>query len=146
MSYTRPHLLIYDGDCGLCQLAVSRAAWIDKEALFTPQPWQSLTTADFAYLGLTPEDCAQAVQVVKSDGQIFSGAAAINHILCQRRGGRMIVSLIEKIPLLSALEVYLYRLVARNRRAISALLGLRTCPIVNLADHSGTPPSTHSME
>lgn len=147
MGQVRPDYLIYDGDCGVCQLAVGWAERLDRPVTFSLLPWQSLAAEDFSRLGITPEDCTRAVQVVTSDGQIFSGAAAINRFLGRRRVGRIVIGLIESAPWLCRIEHRLYRLVADNRGAISARLGLDTCRVAPPAVQShDTTASSDRME
>ena len=129
MGHPRPHLLIYDGDCGFCEFAVRLAVRFDRLEQFSYRPWQSLSAAEFVAFGVTPDDCASAVRIVTADGGALSGAEAINYFLRQRPIGRFVVGLLEAAPLLLALEVRLYRLIADNRRKISWLLGLRACRI-----------------
>lgn len=71
---TRP-VLIFDGDCGFCTSSARwLGRWVVKDGSARIAPWQHL---DLAELGLTEDQCRQAVQWVWTDGQVASGHAAI---------------------------------------------------------------------
>ena len=129
MGNLRPHLLIYDGDCGFCEFAVRLAVRFDRSAQFSYRPWQSLGAAEFDAFEITPDDCASAVRIVTADGEVLSGAEAVNYFLGRRPVGRFVVGMLESVPLLLVLEARIYRLIADNRRKISWLFGLRACRI-----------------
>ena len=69
-------VLVFDGDCGMCSTSaelVERRLRRDV-ADFDVAPSQRL---DLAALGLTPEECDEALQWVGADGAITSGHEAI---------------------------------------------------------------------
>ncbi len=111
-----PSLLIYDGDCPLCQRA---RVWIEQHV--PPESLRTLPCQDEQRPTLAPtvstDDCMTAMQLVLPDGKVFSGERAFPHILRLTRYGRFV-----------AWTFYLpgvglaYQLVARNRLAISGLL------------------------
>jgi predicted DCC family thiol-disulfide oxidoreductase YuxK len=69
---------VYDGDCSFC---TSCAEFIERRIPSRARvvPWQF---ADLAALGLTAEQCEQAVQWVAPDGVTASGPDAIALLLC----------------------------------------------------------------
>lgn len=73
---------VYDGDCAFC---TSCARFIERRipSRATVVPWQR---ADLGRLGLTTEQCTQAVQWVGADGTAAAGPDAIALLL--RDAGR----------------------------------------------------------
>lgn len=69
--------LVFDGDCGFCTTCVGamRRLRIRADVVI---PWQQ---ADLDALGLTAEQCQEAVQHVASDGTVRSGHVAIAQLL-----------------------------------------------------------------
>jgi predicted DCC family thiol-disulfide oxidoreductase YuxK len=103
--------LVFDGDCGFCTRSV---ALMPKSIARTTEvvPYQR---ADLAALGLTPEQCADAVQWVADDGSIASGHAACGRAMQQGSLPLRIIGTLLLLPPLSWLSAGLYRLVANNR-------------------------------
>lgn len=66
--------VIYNADCPICsrEIAGYRAY---SEARALPLRFEGIDAADLAALGLTPEDAARRLHVVK-DGELLSGVAA----------------------------------------------------------------------
>ncbi|GAA2521080.1 thiol-disulfide oxidoreductase DCC family protein [Pilimelia columellifera] len=70
-------VLVYDGDCGFCQWLTDRASrWVRPVADFTP--WQR---ADLERLGLTADECVEAVRWVGRDGRVAAGPVAVARAL-----------------------------------------------------------------
>ena len=123
VSLTLPAVLIYDGECPICQGGVG---WVQRRALpgqleFLPCqsperrarfPWMSQRT------------CLEAVQLVLPDGRVLAGDQAIPEILRRLRAWRWVARLFE-LPGAGFLAPRLYRWVARNRYAISCAAGKR---------------------
>jgi len=70
-------LLIFDGECGFCR------RWIRyMRSWFRTHPeavaWQE---SDLALLGLTEEQCREAVQFVDAGGRVWSGSDAAAQVL-----------------------------------------------------------------
>jgi predicted DCC family thiol-disulfide oxidoreductase YuxK len=98
--------VIYDGQCQLCQNAIS---WVSKKLTITALDFY---TADLAQFQLTPEQCAREVFVV-SEGKRYSGAQAVAFLL-KARGNRVLSSLIN---LSGPLGRFGYRWVAGHRNS-----------------------------
>jgi predicted DCC family thiol-disulfide oxidoreductase YuxK len=124
-------VLIYDGDCAFCKSACD---WIrarsDSEA-FEFLPCQSDERRQ-RFPTIVESECMDAMQLVLSDGTVFSGERALPHILRQLRRWHW-AARIFSIPGVSLLAPVAYRLIARNRMAISTLItrksegGAATC-------------------
>jgi len=103
--------LVFDGDCGFCTRSV---ALMPKSIARTTEvvPYQR---ADLASLGLTAEQCAEAVQWVADDGSHASGATACARALQVGSLPLRIIGTLLLLPPLSWLSAALYRVVAANR-------------------------------
>lgn len=106
-----PPLFLFDGDCAFCRKWARRLGRITRERV-PIVPWQSV---DIAALGVTSEECGQAVQFVETDGSHTGGAVAVGcHLL--RVGlpwslaGRVLL-----LPGVRQVAGAAYRWVARNR-------------------------------
>lgn len=102
---------VYDGDCAFC---TSCARFIERRVptAATVIPWQF---ADLAALGLTREQCEQAVQWVVPGRPALAGPEAIAALLASSSAGwRLVARLLRTAPVL-ALAWPVYRWIARNR-------------------------------
>lgn len=103
-------ILIFDGDCGFCTTSARAAQrWF---SLANVEPWQFV---DLDALGLTAEECDEAVQWVAEDGTI--SAAQYAAIEALRSGGRIGRTLgwLMALPGIHRLAGVVYRFVARHR-------------------------------
>jgi predicted DCC family thiol-disulfide oxidoreductase YuxK len=110
---------VYDGDCAFC----STCARFIEHRIHPPalvEAWQRL---DLAALGLTADECAEAVQWVGGDGEVATGPAAIARLL-RGAGGpsgyllwRPVGTVLGTRPALT-LAWPVYRWVARNRHRL----------------------------
>lgn len=119
----RPAVVIYDGECPVCQGGVR---WVERRALpgrFEFLPCQSPERRT-RFPWMTEESCLEAVQLVLSDGRVLSGDAAVPEILKRLRGWRWLARLF-RLPGVKFLAPPAYRWVARHRYAISGALGRR---------------------
>ena len=103
-------VLIFDGDCGFCTTCAGLLERIGPDADVVA--WQ---LTDLAGLGLTEEQAADAVQLVKADGTVRSGHEAIAAVLGSagrfwRVAGRALT-----LPGFSWVASRAYRLTADNR-------------------------------
>ncbi len=103
-------VFLYDGDCGLC---TSSAHWLQRHVVSESkvEAWQH---ADLAPLGLSPEECAEAVQWVE-DGHRAVGPDAVAAYLRSsthswQTAGRMLTA-----PASKRVAWPVYRWVARHR-------------------------------
>ncbi len=103
-------LLVFDGDCGFCTSSARAAQrWWRLEHV---EPWQFL---DLASLGLTAEQCEQAVQWVGEDGDVVSAERAV--IAGMRHAGGVwgVLGRIMAVPGIRHVCGLVYRIIARNR-------------------------------
>ncbi len=111
-------LMIWDGDCHFC------GRWIKR--------WRETTAGRVEYLKsqergsrfpeIPPEAYARAVQLVETDGRVFSGSAAVFHSLGLQPGGSWLAWSAVQIPGFAAVSEVAYKMIAGHR----ALAGIVT--------------------
>ncbi len=110
-------VLIYDGDCPICQGGMR---WVERRALpgrFEFLPCRSAERrARFPWM--TDETCLEAMQLVLPDGRVLAAARAIPEILRRLRGWRRLAFLF-RLPGAAFVAPRLYRWVARHRYRIA---------------------------
>jgi predicted DCC family thiol-disulfide oxidoreductase YuxK len=118
MAAPRP-VLVYDGDCAFCSSAARVLAhWLRRSpADFAVEPWQHL---DLAPLGLTTEQCVEAVRWVGADGRREHGEAAVARALLASRPWVRPLGRVLLLPGVRAVAGVVYRWVARNRHRLPA--------------------------
>jgi predicted DCC family thiol-disulfide oxidoreductase YuxK len=102
---------VFDGDCAFCSTC---ARFIERRVptSATVLPWQR---ADLARLGLTADQCEEAVQWVAPDGAVSSGVPAIGRLLVDAGSFWRPLGWLLLVPPLSWVGPPVYRLIARNR-------------------------------
>jgi predicted DCC family thiol-disulfide oxidoreductase YuxK len=111
--------MVYDGDCNFCTLWVRR--------------WHQLTVDDVDYLPaqdpkiseqfpeIPREQFDTAVQLIETDGTVFSGAEAVFRTLAHNSNRRWLLRTYENSPAFKRVTEWAYALVARNRTFFSRL-------------------------
>ncbi|MCE1180326.1 MAG: DUF393 domain-containing protein [Micrococcales bacterium] len=109
-------VLVFDGDCGFCTRSARVAErWVRRPDGYAVQPWQRV---DLASLGLTPEQCDEALQFVDSRGRVSAGADAVAAALrCGRRPWRPLGLLLAAAPV-RPVAGRVYRWVAGHRHSL----------------------------
>jgi predicted DCC family thiol-disulfide oxidoreductase YuxK len=125
MSDNSPLIVVFDGDCGICQALRAQAQAWDGAGKLRFVAYQS---ADLAVLapGLTRDMARQALYTVGANGR-RRGARAFFEIMRHLPGVWGMIGTLGALPALSWLAEPVYRLVARHRAAISRWLGLNQC-------------------
>ncbi|HTQ49647.1 MAG TPA: lipase maturation factor family protein [Candidatus Acidoferrales bacterium] len=112
-------LMVYDGDCNFCTL------WIRR--------WQQLTGSTVDYLPaqdpaiparfpeIPREHFDTAVQLVESDGVVYSGAEAVFRTLANSPNRKWLLRIYTDSPAFADSTEWAYGLVARNRTFFSRL-------------------------
>lgn len=111
--------LVFDGACAFCTRAARRAARISPR--LSVVAWQD---ADLDALGLTAEQCQEAVQYVDST-QRMAGAPAVAAVLAEGRGPWPLAAVLLRAPGIRGLADAVYQRVARRRTcAVTASVGV----------------------
>jgi predicted DCC family thiol-disulfide oxidoreductase YuxK len=112
-------LMVYDGDCNFCTL------WIRR--------WQQLTGDKVEYLPaqdprvrrqfpeIPGKEFDTAVQLIETDGTVYSGAEAVFRTLAQNPARSRLLRTYESSPAFMGFTEWAYRLVAQNRTLFSRL-------------------------
>lgn len=108
-------VLVFDGDCGMCS---STARFVARRLRRSPpdfdiEPSQRL---DLAELGLTREQCDEALQWVAADGSITSGHEAVASLLSASRWWARPMGSATRAPGARTLARVAYRWVADHRQ------------------------------
>jgi predicted DCC family thiol-disulfide oxidoreductase YuxK len=116
MTVTRVHppVLIYDGNCGFCTKAAGGARRIARPNV-TIAASSAINLSD---LGLTADECNEALKFVDACGTIYSGAAAVSSLLESSVGAWPCIGRTMGLPGIRRLADVSYRLVARNRHRL----------------------------
>lgn len=109
-------VVVYDGDCGICEAS---ANWITSHV-------RGVRVVSHRAHGLEQID---SVWFVTSSGRL-EGARAVAAILrCARGRFFRAVGVVIDLPVIRIVAAVVYRMVARNRRRLSRLFGLKACGI-----------------
>jgi predicted DCC family thiol-disulfide oxidoreductase YuxK len=102
--------LVYDGDCGFCTTSVR---WLGALRLRVDHvvAWQH---ADLPALGLTQQQCEEAVQLVEP-GRTSSGHVALARLLLRSQWWWRVLGLLLLTPPVSWVARLVYRWVAEHR-------------------------------
>jgi len=111
-SAARP-LLVFDGDCAFCTTSARAGQrWLGLDHV---EPWQFL---DLDSLGLTDEQCTQAVQWVAEDGEVVAAEFAVIAALRNAGGVWKVLGGLTNLPGIRQLAGVVYRLVAKYRHRL----------------------------
>ena len=117
----KPHILLYDGDCGFCKLAVRWLLRLDRRGCLRPEAIQGAEGR--ALLSEVPEaQRLESAHVLTPDGTLHSGAAAAAPLARLLPGASIAARLFLRFP--SATD-RVYRWVAQHR-VLFGRLGIRT--------------------
>ena len=112
----QPSLLLYDGECPLCQRA---RHWVERRvpaSVIETLPCQDDTRRERAPM-ISDSDCMAAMQLIEPDGRVFAGEKALPRILRHTSWG-WLVGWLFYLPGAGVA----YRFIARHRLAISGLV------------------------
>jgi predicted DCC family thiol-disulfide oxidoreductase YuxK len=118
--------VVFDGDCGVCRLAVERVRSIVPASMVF-RAYQSLGPDDLRGLGLTADACARRVQFVNAAGHVSSGGTACADVLARSPTPFAYVAVVARLPLVRTIVNAAYDVVAAHRATISRALGLDAC-------------------
>ncbi len=104
--------LIWDGDCAFC----ARCVQFIQRRIHTSATIVAHQKADLEVLGLTTEQCNQALQWVDSDGRIRSGSRAVAELLKSADGVWPVLGVLIDLPIIRLFSSATYKLIAKNRQ------------------------------
>lgn len=107
--------LVYDGDCGFC----GKSARFAQRRVHVSCAVVAYQRADLLALGLTVQECSEAVRFVSPDGTRFGGAAAVSQALRTGSAAWPILGAVMYAPGLRVVSESVYRFVARHRGTVS---------------------------
>lgn len=110
-------VLIYDGDCGVCT-KLSRFVTTGVRRTSTDFAVSAYQDADLEGLGLTAEQCDEALQWVSSTGRVSSAQNAVARVLLAGRLPYRPIGAVILIPGINAVAGAVYRWVALNRHRL----------------------------
>jgi predicted DCC family thiol-disulfide oxidoreductase YuxK len=117
------HLVLYDGDCAMCQFQVRTLTWLDWFNVLSFVPISDPRAAQ-AVPQLTQEQLLEAIHCLTTDGRLHRGARAIRFI-GMRLPLLVIVALVMWIPGVIWIAEHIYIWVARHRHVLSRLFGCK---------------------
>lgn len=111
-------IVVYDGDCGICEWS---AQWIKRNV-----PGVDVVShRDYGVSYLS------SVWFITWSGR-FEGAAAVSEILKRSRVKRyQLCGTLIGLPVVRVVASVVYFVIAKNRRTISRLFGLKACALPN---------------
>jgi predicted DCC family thiol-disulfide oxidoreductase YuxK len=118
-------VVLYDGDCGVCQRVADRLSTRHGEGVAVWRPWQGEPSLP---AGLTQKRLEREIVMVAPGGALVGGHRVFAHLLQRTRGWRALGLLIA-LPGPGLLARLVYRLVAARRRWLSRRLGLNACRV-----------------
>ena len=110
--YAEKSFLIWDGDCAFC----ARCVQFIQRRIRTSATIVAHQKADLKVLGLTTEQCNQALQWVNSDGRIRSGSRAVAELLKTANGVWPVFGVLIDLPVIRLFSSAIYKLIAKNRQ------------------------------
>jgi predicted DCC family thiol-disulfide oxidoreductase YuxK len=116
--------VLYDRDCGICTATARALVRLDARGSLVFQPlqlWQSPN-------GPSRTELERVLHVVDDRGRWSSGGAAMLEI-ARRVPALRAVAVTARIPGATVVLELTYRFVADHRHQLSALLGLKACPV-----------------
>jgi predicted DCC family thiol-disulfide oxidoreductase YuxK len=114
---------VFDGDCAFCTTC---ADFIERRVptAATIVPWQR---ADLGGLGLTPQQCADAVQWVEPGRDVLSGPEALGALLRSSSAHWRLLGRLLRRGVVLAVAWPIYRWVARHRDSMPG--GTAACAV-----------------
>ena len=112
-------LMVFDGDCNFCTLWIRRWQQMTGDAVDYLPAQEPHITAQFPEI--PREQFDTAVQLIETDGSIYSGAEAVFRTLAHNPNRQWPSRLYEKSPSFAVVTEWAYGLVAENRKFFSRL-------------------------
>ena len=129
-------VLVFDGECGMCSSCARLVRrWLRRSpGDFDVLPFQE---ADLGRLGLTRQECKEALRWVSADGAIASGHEAVAALLRASRWWARPAGVIITVPGARTLAALAYRWVAGHRYMLPG--GTPACSSSGTSEQQGDP-------
>ncbi len=126
MNHRASAAVVFDGECGLCRKSVAIASRYDITDRLDFIPYQS---DEFRrrFPGIHRQLAENTVIVATIDGSMFTGARAVAEIARLLGGVFAAAGFILMQPIFSQIAEKVYRIIARNRSAISKRMSPVEC-------------------
>ena len=108
-------LLLFDGDCRFCRRWIERWRAMTRGAV-DYAPYQE---AGSRFPEIPPENFAEAIHFIDSDGRVYRGAEAVFRSLGNSIAGRQLIWSYERVPGFAAATEAAYAVIARHRQVAS---------------------------
>ena len=125
-------VMLFDGDCGICTKTAEIIKSLDTKNAFVVEPYFAFSEDELAPFDLDYAQSAEYLRVIAMDGQVYSGAAAVNYIGLRLFPLSLLFALLYIFPFGLFIEAIAYDLIARYRTEISSTLGLTKCAVRQL--------------
>ncbi|MDE3067963.1 MAG: lipase maturation factor family protein [Verrucomicrobiota bacterium] len=112
-------LMVFDGDCNFCSLWIRRWRQTTGDAVDYRPAQDPGIAAQFPEI--PPERFDTAVQLIESDGAVYSGAEAVFRALAKNPKGQGLLRFYEQSPVFAKITEGAYELVAGHRTGFSRL-------------------------
>lgn len=112
-----PPTLVYDGECGICRYWVSYWQDLTKDHVV----YRAYQEAASEYPAIPPEAFKRAIQLIESDGHVYSGAAATFRVLRHAPGRAPWWWCYAHLPGFAPLTEWAYAFMAGRRGLLNAL-------------------------
>ncbi len=93
------------------------------------KPFQDFSCEELSAWNLNAAECLHEMKVVSFSGKVYGGAFGLNYFLWQFWPWKIGVFFIYAIPVLLLLEIFGYKLFAKNRHLISRWMGFKSCDL-----------------
>ena len=112
-------LMVFDGDCNFCALWIRRWQQMTGDAVDYLPSQDSQIAEQFPEI--SREQFQKSVQLIETDGTVYSGAEAVFRTLAKNLQRRWPLGLYQSVTSFANATEWAYRFVAENRTVFSAL-------------------------
>jgi predicted DCC family thiol-disulfide oxidoreductase YuxK len=123
-----PAIVIYDGECGVCNTSREWAEARDRARRLTFVPFQHIDPQVLSP-GLNRTMIRRMAWLIAPDGRRYGGARCIYETLKRLPGVWGVIGWLGANPVISLIAEPFYRVFAANRHRVSAMLGLTECAV-----------------
>jgi predicted DCC family thiol-disulfide oxidoreductase YuxK len=124
-------VIIFDGDCSFCRIWIEYWKEVTGDAV-EYKPYQEVADQ---YPQIPHEQFTTSVQFIREDGTVVSGARAVFQSLACNSNKRWMLWMYKRIPGVSFITEFCYRLIARHRDAANYITRLLWGQRINVSSH-----------